>query len=301
MRKKSLASTGILSALRVSTLFFLLFCFDEIVTMAQDSCVSPLVHTTGAEILERGELLLDAQMCYRDIHYSFGSYDNSTWIDGSDCGIAGALRWGIGHKTEVSFGLVGRLVSISDNSAFRSNYGVFNPAFGIRLNLFEGKRWIPQVTYRTDMSFEVMKDWTMVEVNPLMFEFRNRIGRSFLLDYSIGMNIRTCPGVHYSDKTVHYSIFARWLPSERWMLGAGIDNYSSLAYFSLTHGLSDLIVGDRNGRICLEARWLATPDLQLSLRGVHKYEKSWLAPSEPRNEVMVGLQWMLRKKGPKRR
>ena len=262
------------SSLCAVLFFAVLFVFSAKVAPAQDTVNSPLVTTTGPNVLGKGELQWNTQMEYYHLQHFWDAPYGHTTTHG--IGLEGNLRWGIGHKAELMFDLnsVTNYGKQYDSSAMR-NYGtLFTPSVGVRLELFEGRGWLPQVTFGTEVSLRKLSGYDFWFVQPTVgLQFRNRLGRHWLLDYSLGYgwNPMTSYFMEYGNPNFRYSLFARWLPTDRLMLGLGVEN----------------------GADVLEARWQATPDLQLSLQGNLQVGYGWLEGTFS-GDVRVGLHWMLK-------
>lgn len=149
-----------------------------------------------------------------------------------------------------------------------------SPRVGVRMELFGGRGVLPQVTFVTELSVNKAKGYDYWCLQPLLgLQFRNRIGRYWMLDYSLGYSWNRLPYyyVDYGNPSFLYSLFARWLPTDRLMLGVGVENSA----------------------VQLEARWQATPELQLSLQGNYRVGYD-LFEGVYSSDVKVGLHWLLR-------
>ena len=126
------------------------------------------------------------------------------------------LRYGIGKIFELSLGLDGTWGKESHHAGTYLEETIlrgFAPSVGMKLYVYEGEGWRPQMAVKAS-NF----------ANPYAgLEFRNRLGRHWALDYSVGYSrmSRTVGAVSYAHN-VSYSLFGRWLPSERLMVSVGV-------------------------------------------------------------------------------
>ena len=239
---------------------------------AQDDTL--LVSTSGPSVLGKNELLWSNRMEYFDYQAFFSSPYGHETIHG--IGLGSNLRLGIGMRSELTLDLnsvtyIGKMYDSSAVSHLGTN---FVPAVGARVMLYEGRGWLPQVAFRTELS---LMSWTGTDLWFLQpqvgLQFRNRMGRHWLLDSSIGYAWNGLPDYGHNpfSPALPYSIAARWLPSSRLMLGIGVEN----------------------GSEWLEAAWQASPDLMMSFRGSIRHKR--IVPFfESLCDVQLGLQWLLR-------
>lgn len=194
-------------------------------------------------------------------------------------GLSLDARFGIGGRAELAVGIGG---STADARYKSQRYRMFgsgtvSPSVGAKLLLYEGKRWVPMVAFRTGIGFPMMMNQSgqnkfTYDVQPLIeLPFRNRIGERWAIDYSIGYQWgRALPATAFSSG-IQYSLYARWLATERFMLGFGVEN--------------------NGGKV--EGLWQVRPNLQLTAqaaaaagfgRGMGTMEFYGL----------VGVKWMVR-------
>ncbi len=143
------------------------------------------------------------------------------------------LRYGIGKIFELSLGLDGTWGKESHHAGTYLEETIlrgFAPSVGMKLYVYEGEGWRPQMAVKASFRqpLWVYDDGTTSPAgnfaNPYAgLEFRNRLGRHWALDYSVGYSrmSRTVGAVSYAHN-VSYSLFGRWLPSERLMVSVGV-------------------------------------------------------------------------------
>ncbi len=192
------------------------------------------------------------------------------------------LRYGIGKIFEVSVGLDGSWGNETNhigNNRDETFYRGFAPSVGMKLCVYEGEGWRPQMAVKASFRqpLWVYDDGTLGAAgdfgNPYAgLEFRNRLGRHWALDYSVGYSRmpRTVGAVSYAHN-VSYSLFGRWLPSERMMLSVGVEDGWGIA----------------------ELRWQASDALQLkaqaSIDGGIGAELGML-----QTFAVAGFSWMIK-------
>jgi len=145
------------------------------------------------------------------------------------------LRYGIGKIFELSLGLDGTWGKESHHAGTYLEETIlrgFTPSVGMKLYVYEGEGWRPQMAVKASFfqRLWVYDDGTTSPAgnfaNPYAgLEFRNRLGRHWVLDYSVGYSrmSNTLGAVAYAHN-VSYSLFGRWLPSERLMVSVGVQD-----------------------------------------------------------------------------
>ena len=234
---------------------------------------NPLLSTTGPNTVGAGRLQLSGNLGWNrfgyDNDYTLIAYDASAKtsahivtstrdnIFDADLG----LRYGIGDILELSIGLGGGMARMHTDAtidgvdtSFTDRSQTVSPTFGAKVCFFEGRGWLPQMALAASVSETLIRfdDGDFDSHSPswaIGLQLRNRLGRRWLVDYSLGLASReSALGIRQPrfSLDVDYSLMARFLPTDRLMLGAGIDN--------------------GNGRF--EALFQATPALQLKAQAM---------------------------------
>lgn len=257
----------------LSTCFALLFfaamaLVGATTAHAQDT-VNPLISTTGPNVLGSGHIQWNTTLKWD--HYKTAFRED---IYGANTD----LRFGIGSRAELTLGvkayhddfnsyqgnsyvyITGTV--IDDRHLFDDNTGIA-PSVGARLLLYEGKAWLPKVTFYTSVALATItgRQWTADEtlVQPTIgLSFRNNLGKGWMLDYTLDFSWnRHFPRQDYYPASL--SVFARWLATDRLLLSAGFS----------TPGWAEIFKG------VFEVRYLATPNLQLRCRAVCRSAPGW--------------------------
>jgi hypothetical protein len=261
---------------------------------AQDT-VNPLISTTGPNVLGSGHIQWNTAL----------KWDHFKTVFKED--IYGAntdLRFGIGSRAELTLGvkayhddynsypgnsyvynsyqdnIIGTV--IDDRYLFDNNTGIA-PSVGARLLLYEGKAWLPKVTFYTSVALATItgRQWTADEtlVQPTIgLSFRNNLGKGWMLDYTLDFSWnRHFPRQDYYPASL--SVFARWLATDRLLLSAGFS----------TPGWAEIFKG------VFELRYLATPNLQLTLQGgLSGGSGMGFDRSTFETNLLAGVSWMLK-------
>ena len=147
--------------------------------------------------------------------------------------------------------------------------------------LFEGKGWLPKVTFNTSIAMAATNGYKYESdtvIQPTIgLEFRNDLGKGWMLDYAVDFTWnRNSPRQNFPATTL--SVFARWLATERLLIGAGFKTPNWTEPFK---GL-------------FEVRYLATPNLQLTLQGGLSNGNALGSYWAMETHVVAGVSWMLR-------
>lgn len=273
----------------LSTCFALLF-FAAMVLVgattanAQDT-VNPLIATTGPNVLGAGHIQWNTAMKWD--HFK-------TAIQEDIYGANTDLRFGIGSRAELTLGVRAyhedfnldisgyNGTVMDDRHLFDDNTGIA-PSVGARLLLYEGKAWLPKVTFYTSVALATItgRKWTADEtlVQPTIgLSFRNNLGKGWMLDYTLDFSWnRHYPHQDYPPASL--SVFARWLATNRLLLSAGFS----------TPGWAEIFKG------VFEVRYLATPNLQLTLQGGLSGGSGLGAVSSTvETNLLAGVGWMIK-------
>lgn len=260
--------------LLVATFFAFNLSAQTDTSSSQPSDENPLFQTTGANVIGAGKIEMNGALDYfyfnKEYHQT-NPYHLRSDLIGANLGV----RFGIGHRAEFNISLAGNTsaneYNLTRNEFFSS--GIFTPSVGARLLLFGGRKWVPMVTFHTQVYFPMYFGRSFqYDVQPLIaLQFRNRIGERWALDYSLGyMWGQSVPASHLLG-ALRYSIFARCLITDRFMLGFGIENSGAK----------------------IEALWQLKPDLQLKAQssfsaafggGMQSFE----------SYSLIGINWMIK-------
>lgn len=230
---------------------------------AQDT-INPLISTTGPNVLGSGRIQWNSNLEWFHIyHQSFLKMRTNT------LGANTEVRFGVGSKAELTVGF-GANHTFYDRRYLHftnteqpiktdPNNILVAPSVGVKILLFEGKGWLPQVAFHTNIALAsnsnttyFPKNYTAVQPT-LGLRFRNQLGKRWMLDYSLDMTWNKLYPIE-SFEGLSGSIYARWLATDRLMLGAGFR-------CGFSGDWSEPFRGD------FEVRYLANPNLQLTLQG----------------------------------
>lgn len=260
--------------------FFVAMTFSAAgVSHAQDDPLtsSPLVTTNGANVLGSGKLMLSGDI---------NAYHLHSVLDGADfynyriLGANAGLRWGIGSKAELTLGVSAEHAHgrVFDSLSFAPNHLNLVPSLGARMILLGGEGRKNTLTFFTEVTLPLRRGHPYVEDEGLLAEpiiglqYRHRFSDHWYFDASAAYAWnRHAPYVRMTDRPFRLTLFARWLPNERWMFSAGLDN--------------------KQGR--LEALWQANDRLQLKAQ-VCVDGGTGAAYSASSIYGLAGFNWMIR-------
>ena len=259
--------------------FFVIMTFAAVsMANAQNDTVNPLFSTTGPNVMGEGHLQWNNAVDY----YHFNIRNTQGFDANLHCvGITTGLRLGIGSRAEMTFDLNGRY-NTWDTVYLRNTTG-FNPSVGAKLMLFDGKGWLPQTAFYTHIGYMVYQNafvdrWDQKIQPEIGFQFRNRIGQRWAIDYTLGYSWNEYSVNAYRfNSGLHFALFGRWMATDRLMLSAGASNINSAGRFAGS----------------FEARWQARPNLQLVGQAGVSGSKGDLG-SDVQFNTLVGLSWMIR-------
>ena len=226
---------------------------------SETSIDNPLFSTTGPNVLGAGSIQWNSSL---DYYFSRTSYYLGDYMSINAFGGTTGLRFGVGNSSELTLDIKGAYNIVQTHNLVGPcvNPQRYNPSVGVKLLLAEGKGWLPQVAFFTHVGMDISQSsynptvWTRLVQPEIGFMFRNRLDSRWVLDYSLGYSWNAESGYSTDFESVfhnqiQYSIFARKLINDRFSTGVGISNANSAR--SMAGGI--------------EMRYLATPDLQLSL------------------------------------
>ena len=270
-------------------LFFAAMTVVGVTTAHAQDTINPLVSTTGPNVLGSGHIQWNTSLMWD--HMRSFNINGTVGFDG--VGARTGFRFGIGNRAELTLGVEASHYSITErersmagsvisvNDLISPTNMKIAPSVGARLLLFEGKGWLPKVTFNTSIAMAATKGYKYESdtvVQPTIgLEFRNDLGKGWMLDYALDFTWnRNSPRQNFPATTL--SVFARWLATERLLIGAGFKTPNWTEPFK---GL-------------FEVRYLATPNLQLTLQGGLSNGNSLGSYWAMETHVVAGVSWMLR-------
>lgn len=270
-------------------LFFAAMTVVGVTTAHAQDTINPLVSTTGPNVLGSGHIQWNTSLMWD--HTRNFNINGTVGFDG--VGARTGFRFGIGNRAELTLGveashsvfnkrersMAGSVISVNDLIS-PTNMKIA-PSVGARLLLFEGKGWLPMVTFNTSIAMAATKGYKYESdtvIQPTIgLEFRNDLGKGWMLDYAVDFTWnRNSPRQNFPATTL--SVFARWLATERLLIGAGFKTPNWTEPFK---GL-------------FEVRYLATPNLQLTLQGGLSNGNSLGSYWAMETHLVAGVSWMLR-------
>ena len=245
---------------------------------------SPLITTTGPNVLGSGHLMLSGDL---------NAYRLNSVMDGADfnnysiLGASAGLRWGIGSKAELTIGVSAEHAHgrVFDTLSFAPNHLNLVPSIGARIMLLGSEESKNKLTFFTEVTLPLRRGNPYVEDEGLLAEpiiglqYRHRFSSHWYFDASAAYAWnRHAPYVRMTDQPFRLTLFAHWLPNERWMFSAGLDN-------SLD-----------NSQGLVEALWQASDCLQLKAQmciygGINT---SFSTSSIFSIYGLIGFNWMIR-------
>ena len=286
MKKQSIRSNN---TTYFALLFFAAMTVVGVTTAHAQDTINPLVSTTGPNVLGSGHIQWNTSLMWD--HMRNFNINGTVGFDG--VGARTGFRFGIGNRAELTLGveashsvfnkmelsMAGSVISVNDLIS-PTNMKIA-PSVGARLLLFEGKGWLPKVTFNTSIAMAATKGYKYESdtvVQPTIgLEFRNDLGKGWMLDYAVDFTWnRNSPRQNFPATTL--SVFARWLATERLLIGAGFKTPNWTEPFK---GL-------------FEVRYLATPNLQLTLQGGLSNGNALGSYWAMETHVVAGVSWMLR-------
>lgn len=193
---------------------------------------SPLLTTTGPNVLGSGHLMWSSDI---NAYYLHSIVVGKDFSNHSVLGAATGLRWGIGSKAELTLGISaehahGLLYNFSDSLTFAPNHLNLVPSIGARIMLLGGEGKRTTLTFFTEVTLPIRQGHPLVEDEGLLAEpiiglqYRHRFSKYWYFDASAAYAWnRHAPYLSPTDRSFRLSLFARWLPNERWMFSAGYD------------------------------------------------------------------------------
>jgi hypothetical protein len=286
MKKQSIRSNN---TTYFALLFFAAMTVVGVTTAHAQDTINPLVSTTGPDVLGSGHIQWNTSLMWD--HMRSFNINGTVGFDG--VGARTGFRFGIGNRAELTLGVEASHYSITErersmagsvisvNDLISPTNMKIAPSVGARLLLFEGRGWLPMVTFNTSIAMAATKGYKYESdtvIQPTIgLEFRNDLGKGWMLDYAVDFTWnRNSPRQNFPATTL--SVFARWLATERLLIGAGFKTPNWTEPFK---GL-------------FEVRYLATPNLQLTLQGGLSNGNSLGSYWAMETHVVAGVSWMLR-------
>lgn len=224
--------TNLKSNLLVALFFAIMFFGATLATHAQDTSLTTpsLVATTGANVLGAGHLMLSGDLNANRLHSVWDGADfNNYTVLGANAG----LRWGIGSKAELTLGFSAEHAHgrVMDTLSFAPDHYTLVPSIGARVMLLGGAERKNTLTFFTQVTLPIRHGHPIFEDEGLLAEpiiglqYRHRFSDHWYFDASAAYAWnRHAPYVRLADRPFRMTLFARWLPNERWMFSAGLDN-----------------------------------------------------------------------------
>ena len=220
------------SNLLVVAFFVAMFFVASMASHAQDTSLtsSTLVTTTGANVLGSGKLMLSGDLNAYRLHSVLDGADFNNY---SVLGASAGLRWGIGSKAELTLGVSAEHAHgrVFDSLSFAPNHLNRVPSLGARMILLGGEGGKNILTFFTEVTLPLRRGHPFVEDEGLLAEpiiglqYRHRFSDHWYFDAAAAYAWnRHAPYVRLTDRPFRLTLFARWLPNERWMFSAGLDN-----------------------------------------------------------------------------
>lgn len=300
MRRPFINNTQTLPMKRhTTTIFFALITVSlgsstmQAQTDASDS--NSLWRLTGPNVLPARTLQWN-----NSFEWSFGNLETLNVRDNQLTGSTG-LRYGIAGRADLNLAFEGGWVhEYNADNGTTFNTHMLAAVVGAKIGLFEGRNALPQVAFRTDIAFPFRlygdeSIYTLQKIQPSVeLDFRNRIGRRWSVDYTVGYAWHEY-GYDTFDDGIYYSLSANFMATERLLLGLSFSRQKVRGLAGSDFHLTDT-QGLRNHLVNLTALFQATPRLQLSLQG---NMQAGGASYDPLNSIRVatelrlGLHWLI--------
>lgn len=273
-------------------LFFAAMTVVGVTTAHAQDTVNSLVSTTGPNVLGSGHIQWNTNLQWDHMRY-YGFHSYSQLFD--SYGAKTGFRFGIGNRAELTLGVEayhynyktnrnasGRDATVMDHYSLAPDNLSIAPSVGARLLLYEGKGWLPKVTFNTSVALATVRGLLWIEDETLVqptigLSFRNDLGKGWMLDYALNYTWNDSYPTQFSPAA--FSLFARWLATDRLLLSAGFSTSSWAETF----------------RGVFEARYLVSPDLQLTLQGgVSGGSGLGIWNGDIQTDLLAGVSWMLK-------
>lgn len=261
---------------------------------------NPLIATSGPNTIGAGHLQLSADATWSHLSYTseryllpgtsvMPTYPGTIHMVNSmrNNAFGGTLgaRYGIGKLLELNASFGGGLNTERDNAIMNNHDTVIiaccqtlDVAFGAKVRVYEGHAWVPQMALAAQLSESFVRFGdrdgfdSHTPAWAIELQLRNRLGHRWMLDYHVGFaSHEAWLGSRATATRLTYGLMARFLASDRLLLGAGLE--------------------DGNGRF--EALFQATNNLQLKAQALVATGLG-ADMSTTSSFIMLGANWMLR-------
>lgn len=224
-----------ISKFLLRTVVFVGFMAIAATVVAQHDTVNLLVSTTGPNVLGEGRIQWDNSIEYFHDGGGLGVYQYNS----HSFGLSTGFRFGVGSRAELTLDINGRYNTFNNvNYRFHNTTGI-TPSVGAKLLLYKGRGWVPQTAFYTYVSNPINQqpfdeEWSSLVQPQIGFQFRNNLGKSWLLDYSLGYSwdrYSTDTYINFTSQ-IDYSIHFRNITPKGNMVGCGISNRNSARVLS---------------------------------------------------------------------
>lgn len=275
----------------LSISFALLLCTGNAILAQTDE--NPIFATSGPNILDKGGMLLHNELSFEYLDINVVETKESIFSLGS------SFRLGIGHNTELNLKLAAGYLQSVNVSDVKMQSEMLVPSLGVKVGLFEGRGVLPQMSFSTDVAiplalyFGEQSNADFMRPQPTIgLEFRNRIGRRFAIDYSLGYNWHSYGYVEWNDG-LRYSLAFNALITERLALGIAWGKGNFRAINDGGTSISNSTITYLTNKVNATLLYQATPNLQLSMRGNMQLGSSFDNWSDYSTtaELTAGFSW----------
>ncbi len=226
--------------------------------------------------------------------------DSIDWISSSQWGVGMALRYGIGSRFEVMLSTGATSMEHRSKGVFRFTDSRPDQSFyyrdtvqtvgftlGCKWVVLKGDgKWVPRMAvygvvpflwnrYGVGCAFEFADG--LSQSMAMGIRLRNTLNHRWVLDYGLGYRYESGRIIRkfraQREWKWNYTVMARWLATDRLLLGLGVENLCCRA----------------------EVLWQALPSLQVKAGGVvgASYDETY-AGTLVEGSLMVGVDWMIK-------
>lgn len=288
--KSSLISKSTLLAV---AFFAIMFFFGTSVAQAQNNTENPIFATSGPNVLEQGGKLWHNELSYQYLNINVLEATESIISLGS------SFRLGIGHSTELNFKLAAGYLQSVNAAYVKMNSEMLVPTLGLKVGLFEGRGVLPQIAFNTDVAFPLslyfgeLSTADFLRPQPSVgLEFRNRLGKRFTIDYSLGYSWHSY-GYDTWDDGLRYSLAFNALITDRMAIGLAWGKGNFHAINDGGTSISNIVTTYLTNTVNATLLYQATPKLQLSLQGNIQagYDMDGWSEYSTTASVTAGFNW----------
>lgn len=238
---------------------------------AQSESTNTLWNTTGPAVLEHGSLQWQNEVGYWYGNDIFGdAVAQPQNVDSHTGRVRTTLRYGLGMKSELQVGVGGELTAYTGDTS--STGHTWQPTAALRVNLYEGRGWLPQLTLRASVGGVFTSQENYFQ-SSLTLEGRSRLGDRWALEYELGYDWNPYDLGYLQSNRVHFGLFASWMARPDLKVSAGLT--------------------DKRGEVSV--LYKATPALQLVCRADMSggWGGTYVQPAMT-GHLTLGLNWMIR-------